>query len=141
MSRRNKSPMPQISEEEYQRRHVRTMFIASGVFSVARYLIVGIVVVACFFVTFALPVIVSHGETTTITVVQNWLANLDAHVWVSWVVTAGAVGYGLNERKLRRKERSEKDARIVSLERDIDPGRTSSGIDQSGNPQQGTSHD
>jgi hypothetical protein len=90
---------------------------------------------AAFYVTFALPVIASHGETTTISVAQNWVANLNAHVWVSWAVSAGAVGYGLNERRLRRKERSEKDARITKLEQAIDPGRTSSGVNQSGDPQ------
>lgn len=112
--------------------------MVAGVISLIKYAIVGGSAVACLYVTFALPVQASHGETTTINVAQKWVANLDAQVWVSWAATAGAVGYGWNERRLRRKERADKDARIKKLEEAKDPGRTSSGINQSGDPQQGT---
>lgn len=132
------TPALNVSEEEHQRRHTRFIFVAGGIVNVLKWLIWGAVIVASFYVTFALPVLASHGETTTITVAQNWVANVNAQVWVSWGLAAGATGYGLNERRLRRKERAEKDARIKKLEEAKDPSRTSSGVDQKGEPKKGT---
>lgn len=138
MRNRKKNQAPQITEEDKQRKQVRFLSILGSVERLLKWTTGALAVVACFYFTFGFPVQVGRGETTTISVVQNLVANLQAHVVVSWLVTAGAVGYGLNERRLRRKERSEKDVRIAKLEQAIDPGRTSSGVNQSGDPSQGT---
>ena len=84
------------------------------------------------YVSFYLPIQASHGETTTITVAQTWLANVNASVYIAWGATA-AVGIGAHQlyRKMIR-ERKLKDARIADLEKQIDPERTSSGLTPEG---------
>jgi hypothetical protein len=129
-----KTKPPVVSEEEYQRRHARWMFVVASIVGVCKLFLICATAVACFYVTFALPVQIAHGEMTSINVVQSWVVNLDAQIVVSWGLAATAVGYGLNERRLRHKERTEKDARIAKLETAKDPGCTSSKINQKGDP-------
>ena len=78
-----------------------------------------------------------HGETTTINVAQRWLAQVDASVWVAWGTTGAVMGYAWRVRQKWKQERQQKDARIAELEKQIDPGRTSSEVTQEGDPKKG----
>ena len=75
-----------------------------------------------------LPIYVSAGEQTDINYIVSWsshiLLNIAAAGMPSW--------WALSERRMRLKERKEKDERIAALERRLDPQRTSSGLDESG---------
>jgi hypothetical protein len=124
-----------VSEEELQRRHIRFLAVVDAAKKGLTALIYGASAVGVAYVTFYLPIQVSHGETTTITVMQNWLASVDASVYVAWGVNAAlAAGWWAQRRKALR-EREEKDARIAALERRLDPNRTSSGLTPSGQVQ------
>jgi hypothetical protein len=134
---KGKSKAPAISEEEYQRKHDRWCIIAAGVISCCKLVIICVLIFGCFYAAFVMPIQIAHGETTTIAVAQSWVVNVDAQIWVSWGLAATAGAWGWTERKLRHKERAVKDGRIAQLEQAIDPNRTSSNVDQKGNPKPG----
>ncbi len=81
---------------------------------------------------FYLPIEASKGQETTITVVQKLVLGAKIDVVIAWGAAAAGTAYGLLERRKRNKERAEKDARIASLEKTIDPNRTSSGVTPGG---------
>jgi hypothetical protein len=133
----NKTRTTKVSEEELARYHARFVLVASGVITAVTWIIVAAGIVAGLYVTFYLPVEASQGKETTISVTQKWLVDANIQVWIAWGAALTGAGYGYNERRLRHKERAEKDARIKLLEERIDPTRTSSNIDQRGKPQPG----
>jgi hypothetical protein len=133
----NKTRTPKVSEEELARYHARFVLVASGAITAVKWIILTAGVVAGLYVTFYLPVEASQGKVTTISVTQQWLVDAKIHIWIAWGAALTGVGYGYNERRLRHRERAEKDARIKRLEEAIDPNRTSSNIDQRGKPQSG----
>lgn len=88
--------------------------------------------VALAYVAIALPVIESHGQSTTISLAYDFLADVKVHIWLAWGAAAVCAMGWRRERSARLKERAEKDARIEQLEKAIDPARTSSGLSPSG---------
>lgn len=135
MSKKKAAPgPPPTSEPELQRYHARFVLALNAAKSGLQWLIVGTAVCVVAYVTFYLPVAVSHGETTTISVMQTWAANVNASVWFSWAATGACGGSALYMRRRWVKERTEKDARIKALETQIDANRTSSQVNQAGDP-------
>lgn len=64
---------------------------------------------------------------------QNVAAAIDLHIYLAYSA-AGSLGYGwYRQYKKHMNEREEKDKRIAKLEKQLDPGRTSSGLDVTGN--------
>jgi hypothetical protein len=134
---KKKAAPPPVSEEELIRRHARALLLIGAIRQVVVLGIIASAVVACCYVTFYLPIKVAHGETTTINVAQRWLAQVDASVWVAWGTTGAVMGYAWRVRQKWKQERQQKDARIAELEKQIDPGRTSSEVTQEGDPKKG----
>lgn len=128
----NKKSLSPPSEEELQRQHERFMQIWKSVASVTKTALICCGAVGFSYVTFYLPILESHGETTVIEQSVNFLANINTHVIVAWGTTAAATFYGLNERRLRHKERAERDKRLREYEKTKDPNVTSSGLNSSG---------
>ncbi len=134
MSRKKKEKAQhQAPSEEDKVRQYRLALARLGVIKIlGMTFLIGLSVVGFGYVTFYLPIQASHGEATTITVAQNWLANVNASVYIAW---GAAAAVGLGTREVRRrwlKERKEKDARIAQLERQLDPNRTSSRLTPEG---------
>ncbi len=120
------------SEEDKRRKHQFRMGCLGAFKTIGMTTIIALCVVWFGYVTVYLPIQVAHGETTSISVAQNWLASVNASVYLAWGTTAAAgVGWFRTHRKMIR-ERGQKDARIAELERRIDPGRTSSGLTPEG---------
>lgn len=61
------------------------------------------------------------------------IADWKIDVVVAWGVAAGCALWGHTERKAKLRERKEKDDRIIALEKNVDPNRTSSGLTPDGN--------
>jgi hypothetical protein len=139
------SPGP-LSEADKQRAHDEKMaeiqlrreqIVADQADRMARWatikgvgvaLAVALGVVGFGYVTFYLPIQAAHGETTTISVAQNWLAKIDASVYLAWGA-AGAMGVGwLKTHRKMIRERAQKDSRNVKLEKHLDSKRTTSGL-------------
>lgn len=79
-----------------------------------------------------LPIKVSVGETTNIHYLLNFISKINANILVSWGATVGTTAWAWGERKKRLQERKERDDRIIVLEKQIDPNRTSSNLTTSG---------
>ncbi len=108
------------------------MQICKSVASITKTAFVCGAIVGFGYVTFYLPIRESHGETTVIEQSVTFLANISTHVLVAWGTTAAAAIYGLNEKRLRHAERSERDKRLREFEKTKDPNVTSSGLNPSG---------
>jgi len=72
------------------------------------------------------------GKTTLADIGINFLANISVSNAVASVFGLGGLGYGLGERKLRRRKVETMQARIVELEKKLDPNRSSSGLTTTG---------
>ena len=79
-----------------------------------------------------MPIEASHGETTTITFILDWIAYFKINVVLAWSAAAGCAGWAIVERKKRLRERKERDDRIKKLEMQIDPNRSSSNLTTDG---------
>jgi len=129
-NRGKSAPVP--SEEDKRRKHQFAMACLGVVKVLGLATIIGLCVVWFGYVIIYLPIQAAHGETTTISVAQNWLANVYASVYFAWGTTAAVgIGWRRTYNKMIR-ERKQKDARIAELERRLDPGRTSSGLTPEG---------
>lgn len=100
--------------------------------AVLRTLIWSVAGIGFAYVTFYLPIRDTHGEVTVIKQSLEFVAKINAHVWVAWGTSAAAIGYALNERRLRHSEREQRDRRIRKLETLVDPDVSSSGLNASG---------
>ena len=83
-----------------------------------------------------MPVRDAAGQQTIITVTQQWILDANLHVYLAWGAAAGSIAYGWFERRKRLREREERDRRIIALETQIDPSRTSSGLSLEGERQE-----
>lgn len=121
-----------VSESELQRRHERFMMRWKTFTTLGKFLICATAAVLFAYYTFYMPIKESHGEATFISSTFNFLTDIKANVAIAWTVAAAGTLYGANERRLRHKERAERDDRTRRLEQRIDPNVTSSGLDASG---------
>jgi hypothetical protein len=87
----------------------------------------------CFCVWLLAPVMVAFaGKTTLASFGFSLLADLKANTVFSHLVMGilglGGAGYGLRERRQKRKEIKRLGNRVVQLEKRLDPNRSSSGL-------------
>lgn len=136
MAKRYPQP-PEVSEDELKRRHDRKMAMILGGITLFKYTVIALGSVGVVYVGVYLPVEASAGKTTIITVAEKFITDFNVHVVLGWGAAGAATLWGVRERRARHKEREEKDARITDLETKIDPGRTSSNINQQGDPKKG----
>lgn len=95
-------------------------------------LIIAAGVIGTAYVVFYLPVTVAPGGVTVVSLTQNFVANVYAHVWMAWG-TAAAAGTGwYREHRARIKEREEKDRRLREFEKARDPNVSTSGLNADG---------
>ncbi len=80
--------------------------------------------------TIALPIQYSSGQTTSISYLIEIVGAFDLHIWVSYSAAA-AFGFLWNkERKLRKMAVRREHARVEKLEKEKDPNRTSSYLEE-----------
>lgn len=79
-----------------------------------------------------LTVSVLAGKTTFADIGLNFLSDVRISESVTFLLGISGIGYGLSQRKLRRKNIERLQGRIVILERQIDRGRTSSRLTETG---------
>jgi hypothetical protein len=88
--------------------------------------------VLCIYYGVYQPIAISHGETTTVRFLMDWMAEIKANVVLAWGATAASLLWGKAQRGKRLRERRERDDRIAALEKQIDPNRSSSGLGTDG---------
>lgn len=89
----------------------------------------GVAVVAYFFY---LSVASLAGETTAADIGIAIAGQLEVSDAFAILFGGGGVAYGMGQRRLRRRTIERLQERIRSLEQQIDPGRSSSGLDSQG---------
>lgn len=72
------------------------------------------------------------GKSTFADIGLKFFADIRVSEGVSYLLGASGVGYGLSQRKLRRKNIERLQGRIVTLEKQIDRNRTSSRLTETG---------
>jgi hypothetical protein len=72
------------------------------------------------------------GRDTAATFSLSVITKLQADRWFAYLFGAGGVGYGLVERRLRRRNIKRLTKHTEELEKRIDPERTSSGLTPEG---------
>jgi hypothetical protein len=79
-----------------------------------------------------LSIVALAGKTTLADIGIKFLANLKISVIVPYAIGVGGIGYGLLQRRLRKKRVEELSAHCSKLEHLLDPKRSSSGISPQG---------
>lgn len=77
------------------------------------------------------------GKTTFATIGVSVLGNLSVSHGIYIVLTAGSIIYGLGQRRLRRRVLGRLTSEKESLEKLLDPNRTSSGLTERGTTRPG----
>lgn len=97
-------------------------------------LVIGAIAIAYIVCNFGiyLPIKISAGKETAVKYLVNFLFNANVSIIVSWCVAAGTAGWAIMERKLRYKERGTRDPQLRALQERLDPGRSSSNLDNTG---------
>jgi hypothetical protein len=72
------------------------------------------------------------GRATQAEIGVTVIGNLKLNEALAWLLSGLFGGYGLNERRLRRKHVAQTATQIAELEARIDPNRTSSGLTHQG---------
>lgn len=73
------------------------------------------------------------GESTAdIDILYQLATDLSADKWVAYILGGGGIIYGIRKRKLRKEYIERMSGRIESLEKRVDPGRSSSGLPETG---------
>jgi hypothetical protein len=72
------------------------------------------------------------GEQTSASIVFRAALDMRADQYIAYLLGGGGVIYGVRERRLRRKTTERLSERTASLEKRIDPHRTSSGLPSTG---------
>jgi len=68
------------------------------------------------------------GKQTDASFVVNFLLKAQADRWVAFIVAGSGVAYGLNERRLKRRDIERLAKHTSELEKRIDPSRSSSNL-------------
>jgi hypothetical protein len=118
-----KKKKDQLSEEELERRQARFLLVVTQSFGLARLLVVCLALVLFAYYGFYLPVAVSHGETTSITMAWRWIG--DVKFAFGWAATTGTTAWAMIERKRRKKGEIQASKRITLLEETLQKQRSS----------------
>jgi len=76
--------------------------------------------------------IASVGKTTDVSVLVSLFFSKGNDYGIPWAVAIACILWGVAERKLRQKKTEQLQSRVVELERQLDPNRTSSDLLPSG---------
>ena len=75
---------------------------------------------------------VTAGKQTIADLTMNFLANVTVNKWVAYALAGLGCGYGLYERRVRRKTIKRYARLIEEKEKGLDPKRSSSGLTEDG---------
>jgi hypothetical protein len=131
MAGRNKDK--KIAADMQRQEHRQKLARIDGWVKVAKSLISGATIFGCFFCLY-LTANALAGKTTVVTGIAQAFVNLRMSEWFAYGI-ASVTGVGwYAERRLRRKTIKGQGKHIKELEKRIDPGRSSSGLQEDGQP-------
>lgn len=107
------------SEKEVEYRYVLRFFLVSRLTTALLALVIGLCAVGFAYVAIYLPVSVSAGQETTISVAMNWLSSFGADSGVAYLVAASGVGFGVWQWRARVSERKTAKGRVTELEAEV----------------------
>ncbi len=113
-------------------RHATVSRIVQSIF---RYLCIGGTVIACVALIIGGLERIAHelaGKQTEANIFFKILANIRVSVALAWTAAAGGVGWGITERRLRKRAVRRLSERVRELEERLNPDRQSSNIDSGG---------
>jgi hypothetical protein len=115
----------------YELRMVRVSKTTEQIASVANNLIKWVGVVAVFyFLSRGIDSIA--GQNTIANIAISLVSDLKINQYLAYALGLGGAGYGVAQRNLRRKTVKRLQGNIVSMEKTIDPGRSSSKLTPEG---------
>ena len=118
---------PETNEAE---RVARPFVVILESFRLARWIVVGAVIVLSVYVGVALPLKYSAGKETVISLVYKVVLDARLEVILPYVIAALFAGLWRRERRLRKTSVRREHVRVEKLERNKDPNRTSSGLEE-----------
>lgn len=114
-------------------RWTTTAYMVERICGLLSVLVKSLAVLGVFFFVWKSVDCLSGKETKVSAIVQG-VAKMSLDRWTAYILS-GLFGLGfLNERRVRQKSISEKNQHIKKLEEIIDPGRSSSALDEKGRP-------
>lgn len=90
----------------------------------------GLLALAVYFVTSCINRLA--GAHTIADIGIRFLADVRVSEAIAWIFGASGVGYGAQQRSLRRRDTKQMGARLRRYEKQVDPGRSSSNLDSPG---------
>ncbi len=90
-----------------------------------------------YFALLAIRALAGRATSASFALVVHWLTSERKAEVVAWIIAVVAIMYGQGERRLRKRKTRYMQQRIRDLEIRIDPGRSSSGLTESGNTRKG----
>lgn len=121
------TPPPEIDESQ---RAVRPFIIVFELFRLARWIVGFLGVALILYVSIVLPLKYSAGKETTISLIYKVVLDTRVEVILPWVLVALFAGLWRRERQIRKMSVRREHVRVEELEKDKDPNRTSSGLDE-----------
>ena len=102
--------------------------VALAVLSLLKAIVYTAGAVAVVYFGLTVPIRETAGQQTVLTVVYRAVIDMELHVVVPYVASAGFCGLWWSERRLRKSAVRRENQRNRELEKKIDPDRTSSGF-------------
>lgn len=115
---------------ESQRFRLYSRLIGAAVPLIRLIIIGGIVVIAMAY--FRDIMVAFAGTKTEASVVIKFLLSMSADRWIAYIFGGGGIAYGVHQRRLRRRNIKRLTGKKTELERRMDPGRSSSGLTETG---------
>ncbi|MBU1700298.1 MAG: hypothetical protein KJ970_03640 [Candidatus Eisenbacteria bacterium] len=122
--------------EEWDPNHDRRFAIIVLIFRTIWLVVKAAVVVAIIYMVFPLSLRETAGKQTVIEIMFNIITNLKLHVVLPAALAAAFGGLWARERRVRKKAVAREHMRVEELEKEKDPDRTSSGLEEYPRPRE-----
>src|SRR5947207_3432730 len=109
---------------------IRSFLVVTEVFRLLRLLVWFGGISLIVYLAIPLPLSYTAGKETSLHLLLGLISDLKLHVVIPYPVVALFLGLWLRERHVRKTSVEREHRRVAELERLIDPGRTSSGLEE-----------
>ena len=113
---------------------VRPFIIITESFRLARWIVAFFGVALIIYVAIPLPLKYTAGKETAISLVYNVILDVRWEVILPYVLAVALAGLWVRERRIRKMSVQREHVRVEILEKDKDPNRTSSGLEECNAP-------
>ena len=118
------------TNEEREERLARQFYTIAERFRLARWVVAFAGVALIVYVAIPLPLKYSAGKETAISLVYNVVLDARLEVILPYIVAAVFAGLWKRERRIRKTSIRREHERIETFEKNKDPNRTSSGLEE-----------